>query len=57
MELKKVIKKCKQLSMSYGCIPDEFFHLTEIDKAMVEKGIGVDVQKFKQEYYNEWKRY
>lgn len=31
---------------------DELFHQTEIDKAMVEKGIGVDVQKCKQEYYN-----
>ena len=31
---------------------NEFFHLTEIDKAMVEKGIGVNVQKLKQEYYN-----
>lgn len=31
---------------------DEFFHQTEIDKEMVGKGVGVDVQKFKQEYYN-----
>lgn len=34
---------------------DEFFHLTEIDKIMVEKSIGVDVLKIKQEYYNRLK--
>ena len=30
---------------------DEFFHLTEADKAMIEEGIGVDVSKLKAEYY------
>ena len=31
---------------------DEFFHITEIDKTMVEKSIGVDVLKLKDQYYN-----
>ncbi len=30
---------------------DEFFHLSEADKTMVEEGIGVDVIKLKEEYY------
>lgn len=30
---------------------DEFFHLTEADKAMVEQGVGVDVLKLKEAYY------
>lgn len=30
---------------------DEFFLLTEADKAMVEVGIGVDVSKLKEDYY------
>ena len=30
---------------------DEFFHLTEADKAMVKEGVGVEVSKFKAEYY------
>ena len=35
------------------CYTDELFQLTEADKAMIEKGIGVDVSKFKGTYYNE----
>ena len=31
---------------------DELFHQTEADKAMVEQGIGVDVTKLKDNYYN-----
>ncbi len=30
---------------------DEFFYLTEADKAMIEAGIGVDVSNFKEAYY------
>jgi len=30
---------------------DELFHLTETDKVMIEKGIGVDTLKLKEEYY------
>ena len=32
---------------------DELFHQTDADKAMVAKGIGVDVTKLKEVYYNE----
>ena len=32
---------------------DELFHQTESDKAMVEAGVGVDVTKLKEAYYNE----
>ena len=32
---------------------DELFHQTESDKAMVEVGVGVDVTKLKEAYYNE----
>lgn len=31
---------------------DELFHQTEADKEMVSEGIGVDVTKLKEEYYN-----
>jgi len=31
---------------------DELFHQTEADKAMVEEGVGVDVTKLKDDYYN-----
>ena len=31
---------------------DELFHQTEADKAMVAEGIGIDVIKLKEEYYN-----
>ena len=31
---------------------DELFHQTEADKAMVKEGIGVDVTKLKEKYYN-----
>ncbi|WP_397361943.1 1,2-phenylacetyl-CoA epoxidase subunit PaaC [Olleya sp. R77988] len=31
---------------------DELFHQTEADKAMVKEGIGVDVTKLKEAYYN-----
>ena len=30
---------------------NEFFQLTEADKAMIQEGIGVDVSKLKEEYY------
>jgi ring-1,2-phenylacetyl-CoA epoxidase subunit PaaC len=32
---------------------DELFHLTEADEAMVKEGIGVDVTKLKEAYYNQ----
>ena len=32
---------------------DELFHLTEVDEAMVKEGIGVDVIKLKEAYYNQ----
>ncbi|MEM6516304.1 MAG: 1,2-phenylacetyl-CoA epoxidase subunit PaaC [Bacteroidota bacterium] len=32
---------------------DEFFHQTTADRAMVQENIGVDVTKFKDNYYNE----
>ncbi|MEL6811824.1 MAG: 1,2-phenylacetyl-CoA epoxidase subunit PaaC [Bacteroidota bacterium] len=32
---------------------DEFFHLTEADRKIIDEGIGVDVSKFKETYYNE----
>lgn len=32
---------------------DELFDLTEADKAMIAKGIGVDTTKFKESYYEE----
>lgn len=32
---------------------DELFHQTEADKAMVEEGVGVDVAKLKDAYYDE----
>ncbi|WP_431137169.1 1,2-phenylacetyl-CoA epoxidase subunit PaaC [Psychroserpens mesophilus] len=31
---------------------DELFHQTEADKAMVAKGVGVNVTKLKEDYYN-----
>ena len=31
---------------------DELFHQTEVDKIMVDEGIGVDVTKLKETYYN-----
>ncbi|MFC4722325.1 1,2-phenylacetyl-CoA epoxidase subunit PaaC [Geojedonia litorea] len=31
---------------------DELFHLTEVDKLMISDGIGVDVTKLKESYYN-----
>ena len=31
---------------------DELFHQTEADKVMVKKGVGVDVAKLKEAYYN-----
>ena len=31
---------------------DELFYQTEADKAMVAEGIGIDVIKLKEEYYN-----
>ena len=34
---------------------DELFHQTEADKAMVEEGVGVDVTKLKDAYYEEVK--
>lgn len=30
---------------------DELFHQTEADKAMVDQGVGVDLTKFKEDYY------
>jgi len=30
---------------------DELFHQTETDKSMIEKGVGVDTLKLKEEYY------
>ena len=32
---------------------DELFHQTEADKAMVEKGVGVDVTRLKETYYKQ----
>ena len=32
---------------------DELFHLVDSDKIMIEEGIGVDVTKLKEDYYNE----
>ncbi|MBR9756617.1 MAG: phenylacetate-CoA oxygenase subunit PaaC [Algicola sp.] len=34
---------------------DELFHQTEADKAMIEEGVGVDVTKLKDAYYEEVK--
>ena len=31
---------------------DELFHITDVDKAMIEVGVGVDVLKLKETYYN-----
>ncbi len=31
---------------------DELFHTTDVDKAMIKEGIGVDVLKLKETYYN-----
>ena len=32
---------------------NELFEVTEADKAMIEKGVGVDVTKFKEAFYKE----
>jgi ring-1,2-phenylacetyl-CoA epoxidase subunit PaaC len=34
---------------------DELFHQTDADKAMVEAGVGVDVTKLKNTYYDQVK--
>ena len=51
MEQKKVMRKCKKAINDLWTYTDELFHQTEADKAMVAEGIGVDVTKLKDTYY------
>lgn len=45
-------QKMQEAINSLWTYTDELFHQTDADKAMVEEGIGVDVTKLKETYYN-----